>query len=95
MKRLTSVIAAVALAGTASVAVAQDKVKPQPQQKPVAMSDAQLEKVAAGALIDVVIVDVVDVRNVQVAIPVNAAVAAGILGNAGAIATQRPGRQRQ
>jgi hypothetical protein len=62
---------------------------------PVELTDAQMDAVNAGALINAVLVDVVDVRNVQVAIPVNAAVAAGILGAAGAAALQQPGRQRQ
>ena len=96
MKRLTSVIAAVALCGAASVATAQDKGKQEPQKRPVAMSDSQLERVSAGALINAVLVDVVDVRDVQVAIPVNAAAAINVLGGpTGAAALQQPGRQRQ
>ena len=61
----------------------------------VEMSDSQLDKVVGGALINAILVDVVDVNNndVQVAIPVNAAVAVGILGAAGAAAIQQPGRQ--
>ena len=63
------------------------------------MTDAQLDKVAAG-LITVVAVDVVDVNNnsilnnndVQLLIPVNASVAVAILGAAGSEAVQRPGR---
>lgn len=69
-------------------------------QKP--MTDAQMDKVTAGALVNAVLVDVVDVNNnnilnnVQVAIPVNAAVAIGVLGGpVGAAALQRPGRQTQ
>lgn len=56
---------------------------------------AQMDSVSAGALINAVVVDVVDVRDVQVAIPVNAAVAIGILGAAGAAAFQQPGCQMQ
>ena len=58
-------------------------------KQPVPMTDAQMDKVTAGALINVVAVDLVDINNVannnnvQVAIPVNAAVA--ILGAAGAV----------
>jgi hypothetical protein len=60
----------------------------------VELNDAELDAVAAGALINAVLVDVVDVQDVNVAVPVNAAVAAGILGTAGAAAFQQPGRQR-
>jgi hypothetical protein len=62
---------------------------------PKKMSDAQMDNVTGGALVNAILVDVVDVNNnnVQVAVPVNAAVAAGILGNAGAVSVQRPGRQ--
>ena len=63
--------------------------------KPVKMTDQQMDQVTGGALINAILVDVVDVNNnnvdVDVAVPVNAAVAAGILGNAGAIAVQHPG----
>jgi len=64
-------------------------------KQPVKMTDQQMDQVTAGALINAVLVDVVDVNNndVQVAIPVNAAVAVGILGAAGAAAVQQPGRQ--
>jgi hypothetical protein len=58
----------------------------------VELTDAQMDAVNAGALVTVV--DVVDIENnqVQVAIPVNAAVAIAALGAvAGAVATQ-PGR---
>ena len=59
------------------------------------MNEAQMDKVTAGALINVALVDVVDVRDVavQVAVPVNAAVAVGVLGGAIGTATQSPGRQ--
>jgi hypothetical protein len=83
MKRLTFLILAFAL-GTAGSAFAKSAV----------MNDAQMDTVAGGqALIEVFLVDVVDIeRNqVQVYIPVNAQVAAGILGNAGAAGIQRPG----
>ena len=61
------------------------------------LHDKELDSVAAGALLNVFLVDVADVNNndVAVAIPVNAAVAAGILGIAGAAAGQRPGRINQ
>ena len=97
MKRIGTVIAIAALA-TAGTAFAGQEVK-QAKPQAVKMTDAQLDKVAAG-LITVVAVDVVDVNNnsilnnndVQLLIPVNASVAIGILGNAGAVAAQRPGR---
>jgi hypothetical protein len=88
-KPLTLTAAAIALA-TSGAAFAQ---------KP--MTDAQMDQVTAGALINAVLVDVVDVnnndivKNVQVAVPVNSAVAVGILGAAGAAALQQPGRQMQ
>ena len=64
--------------------------------RPVELTDAELDAVAGGALINVVAVDVVDINNndVDVAIPVNAAVAVAVLGQAAAVATQ-PGRIRQ
>jgi hypothetical protein len=61
--------------------------------KMVELNDAELDAVAAGALLNLLLLDVVDVGDVNVAVPVNAAVAAGVLGIAGAAAGQRPGRQ--
>ncbi|MCW8087354.1 hypothetical protein [Sabulicella glaciei] len=61
---------------------------------PMELTAAELDAVAGG-LINVVAVDVVDIENnnVAVAIPVNAAVAIGVLGGAVAGAAQgRPGR---
>lgn len=100
MKKVTSLAFAVAMASTGSAAFAEQDVSKQVQSAPIAMSDAQLDNVSAGALIDVVVVDVVDARNVannnqvQVAIPVNAAVAASILsnGDVSAVTSGRPGR---
>ena len=85
---------------SAPAAFAADADKKPVKKAPNAtkMSDAQLDKVSAGALLDVFLVDVVDVRNVDVAvaIPVNAAVAANVLGGgAAAGALQQPGRIRQ
>jgi hypothetical protein len=61
---------------------------------PAQMSEAELDQVTAGALINVFAVDVVDVNNntVKVAIPVNAAVAANILGSNAAAFASQPGR---
>ena len=71
-------------------------------KEPVKMSEQKMDQVTAGALINVVAVDVIDVQNVlnnnkvAVAIPVNAAVAISVLGgDPTAIATQRPGRITQ
>ena len=105
MKRFAafSLVVGLATAGPAALAEqAEDQVvrnqdsKPQPVQ----MTEAQMDNVAAGALIDIVLIDLVDIddtlrnNNVQVAVPVNAAVAANVLGG-GALAgaAQRPGRQ--
>ena len=99
MNRFARFITALSLALAGSSALAnQSKDRPGTQTakpQPVQMSDAQMDSVAGGALINAVLVDVVDVNNndVQVAIPVNAAVAIGILGAAGSAALQRPGRQ--
>ena len=95
MKKIAILVALATAA--ASSAFAQQPVPDQAQAaaRPVAMTDEQMDKVTAGALINVALVDVVDVRdvNVQVAIPVNAAVAIGVLGGAVGTAVQRPGRQ--
>jgi hypothetical protein len=99
MKKL-AIFVAIATAA-ASGAFAQEPTPLQPDQaqvdarKPVAMTEAQMDQVTAGALINVALVDVVDVRdvNVQVAVPVNASVAVGVLGGAVSGALQRPGRQ--
>ena len=99
MKRIATLITAFGLATAGSAALAEQTKEQVGKQaskpRPVQMSDAQMDKVAAGALINAILVDVVDVNNnnVQVAIPVNAAVAVGILGAAGAAALQQPGRQ--
>lgn len=84
---------AAAPAAFADNAGRQADVKKAP--KATKMSDAQLDKVSAGALINAFVVDVVDIENnkVAVAIPVNAAVAANVLGGAaGAGSLQQPGR---
>lgn len=89
MKTLSVSVAAAALALAASGSALAEA--------PLPMSDAQMDNVVGGALVNAILVDVVDINNnkVQVAVPVNAGVAAGILGNAGVIAVQRPGRQMQ
>ena len=84
MKKLSAVLAAAALAAPMFA-----------QAAPVEMSDEQMDQVTAGALLNVVAVDVVDVNNnnIAVAIPVNAAVAIAVLGGSLANAQQgQPGR---
>jgi len=100
--KLSTLSAIVLAAATSTTAFAADPVNTASKAGPVQMSEAQLDMVAAGALINVIAVDVVDVQNVlnnnkvAVQVPVNAAVAAGVLGNAGAIAFQgQPGRIKQ
>ena len=88
------VVLGLAVSGLSYAAPEVAEVKGQ-ANGPVQMTDAQMDNVVGGALINAVLVDVVDVRNVQVAVPVNAAVAVGILGAAGAAALQQPGRQTQ
>jgi hypothetical protein len=102
MKRAVtfSLVLGLATAGSSALAEQRDQQvrKHEAKQQPVQMTDTQMDKVAGGALISVVAVDVVDVQNVannldvNVLLPVNASVAAGILGNAGAVSVQRPGR---
>jgi hypothetical protein len=62
---------------------------------PVALTDAELDMVAAGQQTGLInLFDTLSHNNVQVAVPVNAAVAANILGGgAAAGAVQHPGRQ--
>jgi hypothetical protein len=86
MKKLSAFIAAAGLATSGFAAAA-----------PVEMTDQQMDNVTAGALIEVVAIDVVDIEknNVAVAVPVNAAVAVSVLGVSGAAAGQRPGNLTQ
>ena len=87
MKRSSVLVFAFALSTAGPAALA----------KPVQMTDAQLDTVAAGQLVQVVVIDAVDINNVlnnlRLAVPVNAAVAAGVLSSApvGAVATQGVG----
>jgi len=97
MKIITAIATVLSFAAASTSGFAGQAVDQAKQaQAPVEMTDAQMDNVTGGALINAVLVDVVDVNNnnVQVAIPVNAAVAIGILGAAGSAALQRPGRQR-
>jgi hypothetical protein len=96
MKKI--LVLAVALSGMASVAVAQEPVRTNTAE-PVKLTEAEMDSVAGGQLVDVILVDVVDVERNNVAVsanvPVSAAVAAFGSG-AGSIVTQdRPGRVRQ
>lgn len=96
MKKLTSVAFAAVLATTGTAAFADQATQAPDRDGLVAMTDAQMDQVAAGALIRVDVnnvlnrneVDVrvpVDIRDVNVA--VNAAVA--VLGVAGGAVGQR------
>jgi hypothetical protein len=94
MKGITVVALSLGLA-SAPLAFAEQAKPAQGKPQAVKMSDAQLDNVTAGALINAVVVDVVDVNNnnIAVAVPVNAAVAVNVLGGAtGAAALQQPGR---
>ena len=93
MKSIAILAAALIASGSAFAGEVSDK--DMSAHTPVPLTEAQMDNVTGGALINAFVVDVVDVRNVQVAIPVNAAVAAGILGTAGAAALQQPGRVEQ
>ena len=90
-------VMAVALAfGFAAAPAAFATEHKAPQQ--MKMSDAQLDNVSAGALINAFVIDVVDINNnqVAVAVPVNAAAAVNVLGGAtGAAALQQPGNINQ
>jgi hypothetical protein len=93
MKKLSALLVAAGVTVSGFAYAQPDSPDTKRPTSRVEMSDAQLDKVVGGALVNAILVDVVDVNNndVNVAVPVNAAVAAGILGNAGAIAVQRPG----
>lgn len=101
MKKFNSLALAAILSTTGAAAFAEQSDVQRNPVGPVAMTDAQLDNVAAGLVnVGIAVVDVVDVNNVanrnqvQVGIPVNAAAAIGILGTAGAVATQ-PGNITQ
>ena len=103
MKRFAAFSFALGLATAGSAALAEQRDQQSGEQnakpQPVQMTEAQMDNVAAG-LITVVALDVVDVQNVannlsvDVAVPVNAAAAVAVLGEAAAVAVQ-PGRIRQ
>ena len=95
MNKFVTLLVAAGLTVGGSAYAQPDSTETKRPTSRVEMSDSQLDNVVGGALINAVLVDVVDVNNnnVQVAIPVNAAVAVGILGAAGAAALQQPGRQ--
>src|SRR3954466_13902207 len=97
MKIITAVATALSFAAASTSGFAGQAGDQETIAKaPVEMTDAQMDNVTGGALINAILVDVVDVNNnnVQVAIPVNAGAAIAILGAAGAAALQQPGRQR-
>jgi hypothetical protein len=104
MKRFATVFVALGLATAGSTALADQQPASKPQ--PVKMTAAQMDNVAAGALvadgnlISVQLQDVASHNNVQVAVPVTAAVGAavGVLSGpqvAGAMAGQATNLGRQ
>jgi hypothetical protein len=102
MKLFATLVVATGFAAAGTTAFAEQAKDqadpPAAKPQPVQMTDAQLDNVAAG-LIDVVLIDVVDVGDVQVAIPVNANVLANVnaavLGTAVQGTATRLGRQFQ
>jgi hypothetical protein len=66
-------------------------------KQPVKMTDQQMDQVTAGALANVVLVDLVDVNknNVQVVAPIGVTAAVGVLGTAVAGTGQALGNQTQ
>jgi hypothetical protein len=95
MKSLAILAAALIASGSAFAGQVADKDKSA--HTPVALTETQMDNVTAGALANVIVLDVVDIENnrVLVAVPVNAAVAAGILGTGDADAVQHLGNQTQ
>jgi hypothetical protein len=88
----TVVALAVALMASTSVAfAAEPAAKPT---KPTKLTEAQMDRVTGGALLNVVVNDVLNRNNVEVRVPidvevsdinVNAAAAVAVLGTAGAV----------
>lgn len=77
MHRFNAFVLSLALssAGSAFASQENDRHSEQtPKAKPAQMTEAQLDNVAAGQLINVQIVDLLNDNNVEVAIPVHAAV---------------------
>jgi hypothetical protein len=87
MRKLAVIAAALGLVASGSVLA----------QKPVPMTDKQMDKVTAGVLANVVLVDLVDVNknNVQVVAPIGVTAAVGVLGTAVAGTGQALGNQTQ
>jgi hypothetical protein len=91
-----SVLAAPVSPNTASTSNTTNKNVPEMQKHvraPVQMSEAQMDQITGGALVEANFGDVGNKNNI--AVPVNAAVGAGILGNGTAVALQGPVRQNQ
>jgi hypothetical protein len=88
MKRFATLFVALGLATAGSTAIAEqatDQLNMQAAKpQPIAMTEAQLDSVAGGALVAagnlIAVQDVVDVNNnnINVAVPVTAAVAANV-----------------
>jgi hypothetical protein len=87
----TIVVSVLAMGAMTSIALAAGPTSPQ--TGPVKLTDAQMDGVTAG---QVVVNDVVDVGNVAVGIPVNAAAnVCAVIAACRADAQQRPGRIQQ
>jgi hypothetical protein len=91
-----SVLAAPSSPNTASTSNTTNKNVPELQKQartPVQMSEAQMDQITGGALVEANFNNLANGNNI--AVPVNAAVGAGILGNGTAVAVQGPVRQNQ
>jgi len=77
MQRCNALVLALALSSAGSAFASQNKegnADQAPKAKPAQMTEAQLDNVAAGQLVNVQLVNLLNNNNVEVAIPVNAAV---------------------
>ena len=99
MRKTLATIAAVVGVAFSGASLANDTAKMEGTKvakAPVKMDDKQMDQVTAGALVNVQVlaIDVLDVNNVlnnnmvEVNVPVNAAVAVGVLGTAASNALQ-------
>lgn len=93
MKTFVAFVAAATLSAASFAGPVQEGK--QLRTGPVPMSETQMDRVTAGGLIDVTVVNVANNNQVAVAIPVNAAVAIAVLGGAVAGAAQKPGNITQ
>jgi hypothetical protein len=78
MNRIACIFVALGLAAAGSAALAAEPAKPQPAM----MTDAQMDNVTGGGLIDVIIMDNLNNLGVDINAAVTAAVNANVLLNA-------------